>query len=40
MRFREPQAQKDRVINRRENHLDHGLRCLFAAKKEEENSCS
>jgi hypothetical protein len=41
-----------RVINRRENHLDHDLRCLLRAKEErrkkkeerrkkkEENSCS
>ncbi len=30
-----------RVINRRENYLDHDLRCLLKSeKKKEENSCS
>ena len=38
MRFRPANI---RVINRRENHLDHDLRCLLKRKKKErENSCS
>ena len=38
MRFRPANI---RVINRRENHLDHDLRCLLKRKKKKkENSCS
>jgi hypothetical protein len=39
MRFRPANI---RVINRRENYLDHDLRCLLRARRrnKEENSCS
>jgi hypothetical protein len=37
MRFRPADI---RVINRRENYLDHDSRCLLRARKKEENSCS
>ncbi len=37
MRFRPANI---RVINRRENYLDHDSRCLLGARKKEANSCS